>query len=62
MSYCREEAVEKLKNKSREDQLKMIWQWIKIGHINFKEFSELLNFVKEESKEEYYYGGCWYNE
>jgi len=55
MSYDREDAIEKLRDRNREEQLKMIWGWIKISYINFSQFKELLHFVKEDEV-----GRDWY--
>jgi hypothetical protein len=53
MSYDRVDAILKLENKKREEQLKMIWGWIKIGYINFYQFEELLHFVKDYEEDEW---------
>ena len=55
MSYDKEGAISKLSNKKREEQLKIIWGWIKISYINFSQFKELLHFVKEDEV-----GRDWY--
>ena len=41
MSYDREDAIEKLRDRNREEQLKMIWGWIKISYINFVKEDEV---------------------
>lgn len=39
--------------KSYDEQLKMLWQWIKQNHINFSEFKELLTSISTmRAKEE----------
>lgn len=31
-----------------EEKLKLIWNWAKTGHINFKLFLALMEYVKED--------------
>lgn len=47
----REHEVKDLKERlnledTRESQLKMIWNWIHIKKINFKQFSELIRYIE----------------
>lgn len=38
----------KLQNKTKEEKLKLIWQWIKQDHINFAFFKQLIKEIDNE--------------
>lgn len=39
------ESCEILKTRSSQDQLKLIYEWVKTGHIDFKIFERLMGLV-----------------
>jgi len=48
-SFSFRDNMEKLnKCNSEEEQLKLIWMWIKQEHINLKEFIELIKTINEQ--------------
>lgn len=45
------QKIEKLKGKNKEEQFKILWQWVKQSNINFEMFKKLVNFVEKDVKE-----------
>lgn len=39
------EKLANLKDKSKEEQLKIVWMWCKQGAIKFGEFSSIMDYI-----------------
>ena len=54
MSYCRDIALEKINKESGYDlRMKILWGWIKMDYINYKEFLFLVEYINKLKIEDY---------